>query len=95
MLRSIGAEVVADEVGQLAAGLERVVTLNTAVCRPYYNAIVHAAAAEVRLRPRLTLHVALETCGRLRRSNRNIGVVLSCNVLVHISSQSGSFTKAV
>lgn len=47
MLRSIGAELVAEEAGELAAGLERLVALNTTVCRPYYIAIVHAAAAEV------------------------------------------------
>ncbi len=46
VLRSIGAELVADEAGELAAGLDRLVTLNTTVCRPYYNAIIHAAAAE-------------------------------------------------
>ena len=63
VLRSIGAELVADEAGELAAGLERVVALNTTVCRSYYNAIVHAAAAEVRLHSRLSLHIALKTCG--------------------------------
>ena len=47
MLRSIGAELVADDTGQLAAGLERLVGLNVQVCAPYYEAIVASAAAEV------------------------------------------------
>lgn len=48
MLRSIGAELVADDTGELAAGLERLASLNCQVCRPYYAQLVAAAAAEVR-----------------------------------------------
>ncbi len=49
MLRSIGAELVADDTRELAAGLERLVGLNVQVCRPYYDPIVAAAVAEVRI----------------------------------------------
>jgi hypothetical protein len=47
VLRSIGAELVADDTGELAAGLERLASLNCQVCRPYYAQLVAAAAAEV------------------------------------------------
>lgn len=69
VLRSIGAELVADDTGELAAGLERMASLNCQVCRPYYATIVAAAAAEARRRagPRKSIDLARRAVADARR----------------------------
>ena len=75
VLRSIGAELVADDAGELAAGLGRLASLNCQVCAAYYAQLVAAAAAEVGLCARQHEH------GRLSSectADRAAGSVAAC-----------------
>lgn len=67
MLRSIGAELVADDAGELAAGLGRLASLNCQVCAPYYAQLVAAAASEVGLLSGLEKFMAqFDDCGMIQ-----------------------------